>query len=197
MMTAQPRQTKVLAALLVSIVAGAIILNALGHNPPSAGGFCLSRYNRLAPVEKSVVCRAAQYPGRWKQIEIYYSGSGPDSQATYGSNKGIEQLSSLSSVAGREDINCHFIICNGYIGYDGQIQPTDKWQRQWSVNRQSQNHIRPATENPQTIFICIITNGKSTRPTDFQIKRTEALVLELCRRFAIQSESILYPNNWR
>ncbi len=196
-MTVQSRQTKVLVALLVSIMLGAIILNALGHNPPSAGAFCLSRYYRLAPVEKSVCSRAVQYPRRWKRIEICSSGNGSGGQAICGSNKRVGQLDSLSSVADHKDINCHFIICNGHIGHDGQIQPTEKWQGQRPVNHQSQNQRQPAKENEQTIYICIITNGQTNRPTDFQIKRTEALVVELCRRFNIQSESVLYPDNWR
>ena len=194
-MAVQSRQTKVLAALLVSILLGAIILNALGHNPPSAGAFCLSRYYRLAPVAKSVQSRAAQYQGHWKRIEICYSGS--DDTITCGSGQSVEQLDPSSDAAGREDINCHFIICNGHIGRDGQIQSTGIWQEQSPANRQSHNHMQPATKNRHTIYISIITNSKISRPTDFQRKRTEALVEELCRKFNIRSQSILYPDNWR
>ncbi|UCF16241.1 MAG: N-acetylmuramoyl-L-alanine amidase [Phycisphaerales bacterium] len=172
-MTVRSRETKVLVTLMVSILIGAAILSALGHNPPSAGAFCLSRYYSLSPVEKSLSYPADQYSKEWKWIEIYYST--------------IEH----------KDMDCHLIICNGHIGDDGQILSTDNWQRQRPVNRQLQNHIWSATEKGHTIYICIITRGKGTPPTDFQVSRTESLVEELRRRFSIQSESVLYPNNWR
>jgi len=178
-MTTHSRETKVLVVLGISIILGAIILNALGHNPPSAGAFCLSRYYRLGSVKKSILSRADQSPERWSQIEIYYS----DTESC-----NIESaFGGLSDVGGDEHINYHFVICNGHVGHDGQIEPTEKWQRQSSVIHYSK----------QTIRICVIVDGKAKTPTDFQIKRTEALVEELCRKFNIQPESIRYPDDWR
>jgi len=196
-MTVRSRQTKVLITLLVSIILGAIILNALGHNPPSAGAFCLSRYYRLDPVEKSVLSKAAPLPGCWKRIEIYYSDSYSDSAAAYGSNKRIEQLDSLDSINSRQNIGFHFIICNGRIGRDGQIQSTEKWLRQCPVNPELLNREQPATDNGHTVRICVLINGKNARPTNIQIKRAEALVEQLCRKFDIKPESILYPVDWQ
>jgi hypothetical protein len=188
MMTAQSRQTKVLVVLLVSIVLCTIILNVLGHNPPSAGAFCLSQYYRLVPVEKLVRSREVQRPGYWKWIEIYYSEDDVANRAASGS---------LSSVSGQEEIDCHFIIYNGLIGHDGRIKPTEKWNRQLAANRPADNNRRHARQYEQTIYICIITNGQNPQPTNSQIKRAEVLAEELCREFNIKSESILYPNNWQ
>ena len=182
-MSNQPRVAKVLAALLVSMTAGAIFLMALGNNPPSAGPFCLSSYYRLDPVEKAILSRAAQSPDRWNCIEIYYSG-------TRAGN--IEHLASLSGLASAEDINCHFVICNGLGGGDGQIQSTEKWQNQWSIIPG-----RTWYGSGQTIRICVIANGKSARPTDSQKQKTQVLVEELCRRFGIQPESVYYPGDWQ
>ena len=182
-MANQPRVVKVLAALLVSMTAGAIILMALGNNPPSAGPFCLASYYRLDPIEKAICSQAAQSPSRWDCIEIYYS----DTKAG-----NIEQLASLSGLASPEDINCHFCVCNGLGGGDGQIQSTGKWQRQWSIIPG-----RTWYGSGQTIRICVIADGKTTHPTDFQIKRTEALIQGLCRKFDIQPESVYYPSNWQ
>ena len=182
-MSNQPRVEKVLAALLVSMTAGAIVLMALGNNPPSAGPFCLSSYYRLDPAEKAILSRAAQSPGRWNCIEIYYSG-------TKAGN--IKQLAALSGLASPEDISCHFVICNGLGGGDGQIQPTEKWQRQWSIIPG-----RTWYGTSQTIRICIIADGHTCRPTNFQAKRTEALVEALCRKFDIQPQYIYYPNDWQ
>ncbi len=180
----QPRVAKVLAALLVSMTVGAIVLMALGDNPPSAGPFCLSSYLRLDPVEEAIRSRSSQSPDRWRRIEVYYSG-------TKAGN--VEQLASLRGLSDHEDINCHFVICNGLGGGDGQIQPTEKWQRQWSI-------IPGQTwyGTSQTIRICIIADPpQRAYPTDCQIKRVETLVESLCRKFDVVAESVFYPGDWR
>jgi len=182
-MSNQPRVAKVLAALLVSMTGGAVVLMALGNNPPSAGPFCLASYYRLDAVEKTIISRAAQAPNRWNSIEICYSG-------TKAGN--VEQLASLRGLASPEDINYHFCLCNGLGGSDGQIQPTEKWQRQWSIIPG-----RTWYASSQTIRICVVADGKTTHPTDYQIKRTEALVERLCRKFDIAPESVYYPGDWR
>jgi len=192
-MTTHSRETKVLVVLGVSITLGAIILNALGHNPPSAGAFCLSRYYRLGSVKKSILSRADQSPGRWGRIEIYVIV--PESgniKSAFGGSSDVGGDEHINPVREQNEkvsngINCHFVICNGRVGHDGQILPTEKWQRQSSVIHYSK----------QTIRICVIVDDKAKTPTDFQIKRTEALVEELCRKFNIQPESIRYPDDWR
>ncbi len=181
----QPRMEKVLAALLVSMTAGAIVLMALSNNPPSAGPFCLSSYLRLDPIEEAIRCsQASQSHDRWRRIEIYYSGTKAGNMA---------QLSSLSGLSEPEDINCHFVICNGLGGGDGQIQTTEKWQRQWSIIPG-----RTWYGTSQTIRICIIADpSQRAYPTDCQIKRVETLVEGLCRKFDVAAESIFYPGDWR
>jgi hypothetical protein len=182
-MSNQSRVAKVLAALLISMTTGAVVLMTLSNNPPSAGPFSLSSYYHLDPVEEAVLSRTIQSSSRWNRIEIYYS-------ATKAGN--IEQLASLSGLASPEDINSHFVICNGLGGGDGQIQPTEKWQRQWSI-------VPGKTwyGSGQTIRICVIADGKSTRPTDLQIRRAEALAEKLCRKFEIQPEAIYYSSDWQ
>ncbi len=199
-MTTHSRETKVLVVLGVSITLGAIILNALGHNPPSAGAFCLSRYYRLGSVKKSILSRADQLPGRWGRIEIYVivPESGNIKSAFGGSSDvgGDEHINPVreqnEKVSPDRDtsyngVNCHFIICNGRVGHDGQIEPTEKWQQQSLVEHYSKQSIR----------ICVIADDKAKTPTDFQIKRTEALAEELSRKFHIQPESIRYPAGWQ
>ena len=74
-MSNQPRVAKVLAALLVSMTAGAIVLMVLGSNPPSGGPFSLSTYYRLNSVDRVMRSRECQAPNRWNSIEIYFSGT--------------------------------------------------------------------------------------------------------------------------
>lgn len=180
-MSNQPRVAKVLAALLVSMTIGAIVLMVLGNNPPSAAPFSLASYYQLNPAENAIASQAPQSPKRWNCIEVYYS-------ATKAGN--IQQLASLSGLSSPDDINCHFVICNGLGGDDGQIQPAEKWQRQWSAVPD-----RTWYGSSQTIRVCIIADGKTTLPTDFQIKRTEALAEALCEKFAIEPECIYYPTH--
>jgi len=187
------RETKVLVVLGVSIILAAIILNALGHNPPSAGAFCLSRYYRLGSVKKAIRSHADHLLGRWSQIEIYYSGTESGNiESAFGKSSDVGADEHINPVRdtkekGSNRVNCHFIICNGRVGHDGQIQPTEKWQQQSLVEHYSK----------QTIRICVIVDDKAKTPTDFQIKRAEALVEELCRKFHIQPESIRYPADWQ
>ena len=195
------REKKVLVILGISIALGTVILNTLGHNPPSAGAFCLSRYYRLSSVKQAILSRADQSARRWSQIEIDYSGT---------ESGNIEQLALLSNADSSEHVNYHFIICNGNGGHDGLIQPSEKWQRQLPVlSRPSRNRSlipgQSRTDGPvffetlteQTIYICVIADNETSFPTDFQIKRTEELVEGLCRKFNIQPESISYPDSWR
>lgn len=182
-MSNQPRIAKVLAALLVSMTLGAIVLMTLGGNPPSAGPFCLSSYYRLDAIDKTITSETTQSPDRWNCIEIYYSSTNAGN---------IEQLASLSGLTSPEDLNCHFVICNGLGASDGQIQSTEKWQKQWS-SVPGQTWYGTS----QTIRICAIAGGETNSPTNLQIKRVEALVEALSRKFNIQPECIYYPSNWK
>ena len=181
------RQAKVLVALVVSMAVGMIFLKALGYNPPPAGAFCLAQYNQLVPVEEVISSHATQSSDRWNRIQVYYSGT----------KSGDIQLALLAGRAATEDINCHFVICNGLGGGDGQIQRTEKWERQWPVNYESPDCEPQIANSGQTIYICVIADGKNAHPTEFQIKRTEALVNGLCGRFDIHFGSIYYPSDWR
>jgi len=179
----QARVAKVLATLLASMTIGAVLLMASGHNPPSAGPFSLWTYCRLDPVKDAICSQAVQSPDRWNRIEIYYSGT----------NSGnIEQLALHEGLTESEYVNCHFCLYNGLGGTDGDIQPTEKWQRQWSATPGQSWY-----GSKQTIRICVIADGTTTGPTDCQIKRIQVLVEELCRTFHIRPQDVYYPGDWR
>ena len=186
-MPVRSREAKVFAALAIAMGAGIIILKALGNNPPSAGAFCLSRYTRGVSAEEAISIQAGQMPRRWEQIRIHYSGT---------KEGNIQQLAFLNRLAGGKDINCHFVICNGLGGDDGQIQPSEKWRRQWLVNSEYPDEGLQSSGKEQCIYICVIADGEKTGPTELQREVTEALVQGLCHKFNIPSESIQYPSNW-
>ena len=180
-MASQLRVWKVLLALLISMTSGTIVLMALGDNAPSAGAFCLSSYFELAPTDSAASSRVTSSSDRWKRIEIFYSGTRVGT---------IEWLASLNGLANPADLNCHFVVCNGYGANDGEIQTTEKWQNQLSV-KPSKNWYN----EQQTISICVVSDGKGIMPTDCQMKRVEALVSSLCRRFNIDVSSVNYPGD--
>lgn len=191
-MSVKPRQAKLFAALLSSMAACAILLMALGNNPPSAGAFCLNSYYSLEPVEMVLVSRAAQYPGRWNSVEICFSGT---------KTGNIAQLACWAGLDNPHDVNFHFCICNGVGGLDGQILSTERWLRQLSVVPGSMSYAdspnrpdeTPTQANDRTIRICIIAQPPSTPPTDYQTRRLETLLETLCRAFGIAPESVHYP----
>jgi len=182
-MSSQSRLVKVLLALIVSMTSGAVVLIALGNNAPSAGPFSLSVYRQLDPVENALASRAPQQPTRWNSIEIFYSG-------TKAGN--IAQLASLEGLARSEDINCHFCICNGLGGGDGELLATEKWQMQWSC-------VPTQTwyGSSQTIRVCVIADGKTTSATDCQRRRTIAIADALCRKFNIPANAVYLPGSWQ
>jgi len=174
-MSDQPRVAKVLVALLVSMTVGAFVLMALGNNPPSAGPFCLSAYYRLNSVDHAVRSRACQAPQRWDSIEIFFSGT---------------RGGTLERPDAGIDTGSHFIVCNGVGAADGEIQTTQQWQNQWS--------IRPSRTwqgSEKAIRICLIGDGVTTLPTDYQLKRLEMLLEALCRKFRISAGSVYLPSD--
>ena len=182
-MSIQSREAKVFTALLVSMGTCALLMMVLGNNPPSAGAFSLENFCELDPVNDVITSRAGQHIGRWDKIEIRYSG-------TRAGN--IEQLASLSGLAGPDQINCHFVICNGKGAGDGQIQPAERWQRQWAVIPDGQT-----STNEKAIVILVIAGGRQNPPTDYQRKRVEQLVEELRATFDITRQSVRYPADWQ
>lgn len=179
--------------MTVSTLFGAWILNALSHNPLSASAFCLSRYYHLEPVEKSVDFQAGTSPDHWDRIEIHYGIHGDCDKHPV--DRFPQYSNPTQSNPERDNSDCHFIICDGYDGIDGQIKTTENWQSQLEASNITQDCPEPAGETGQTIYICIATTGKSVAPTDSQHRRTEALVKELCRRFRIEPDAIKYPGS--
>ena len=175
-MTTQLRVWKVLLVLLVSMTSGAIVLMALRNNPPLAGAFCLSSYYRLVSPAVAISSRTQGTVDNWKAIEIYYSGTRVGN---------VEWLASLSGYRHPAELDCHFVICNGHGGEDGQIQTTEKWETQVPlITRQSR------AARPKTIRICIVADGKTVFPTDCQVKRTEILIETLCHQFRIDPKQV-------
>jgi len=163
------------------MTAGAIVLMVLGNNPPSAGPFCLSTYYRLDSIENVVRSRACQSPNRWDSIEIFFSGTRSGS---------VEQFAAARGLSTSADLNCHFMLCNGSGGVDGEVQTTEKWQKQWSVQPS-----RTWQGSERTIRVCLVGDRRSALPTDYQLKRLEILLEALCRKFHVPGEAVYLPRD--
>ena len=182
-MANQLRVWKVLLVLLISMTSGAIILMALGNNAPSSGAFCLSSYYQLEPPEAAVASRTQNLPDRWSRVEVFYSNT---------RSGDINWLAARSGLADAKDLNCHFVICNGLGGNDGDILTTEKWQSQQSVVP-----LQNWYSAKETIRICVVADGVRTLASDCQIQRTADLVEDLARDFNVSKKNITYPANWQ
>ena len=182
-MSNQPRVTKILLSLVISMTVGAVILMALEDKSISGGTFSLASYSALGSIKQAIVSESTTSVRQWERIEVFYS-------RTSGGN--LDQLASLNGLMSPEDVNFHFLICNGLGGIDGQIFTTEKWLRQWSsLPGGSWN----GTE--RTIRICVIASGTGNPPTGSQLTRTAELIETLLRKFHIDRENIIYPAGWQ
>ncbi len=160
---------------------GAVVLMALGDNPPSAGPFCLSAYYRLDSVDHALRSRIDPTLRQWHSIEIAFSG-------TKGGN--IQRLAAAKGLADPANLDCHFVVGNGVGANDGEIQTTESWL--------SQRAIHPVADeqgDEHTIRVCVIGNGVSSLPTDYQLKRLETLLESLCRKFEISPDAVYLPRD--
>ena len=162
---------------------GALVLMALDDHTLTAGAFSLSSYINLDPIEQVASSPAAADEMLWDCIDISYS------RTIAG---GAEQIARLNSLTSKEDVNFHFIICNGTSEVNGNICTTAKWKKQ-RIALPDRNW----TGSDRTIRICVVSDGLNVMPTDCQIKRTAALVEALARNFDITPEKISYPENWK
>ncbi len=182
-MTNRARVSRVLICLVAAMTVGATVLMALDNQSPSGGAFSLASYTNLNPIAQVALTITPADPENWNRIEICYNKMPADN---------IEQLAESVGLSSSNDVNYHFVICNGAGGSDGQIQPSEKWR--W------QRPCLPSGNwygSSQTVRICTIANGSKTTPTDCQVKRTAALVEALARNFNISSQQISYPADWQ
>ena len=168
---------------------GAGVLLVLEDKPLPAGAFSLASYTHLGSIEEAVYTYASLPSGRdaeskkWRRIEVFYS-------RTAGGN--LEQMASLNGIRNSEDLNLHFLICNGRGGQDGQIQASERWKRQWACVPGGSWY-----GGSRTIRVCVVADGAAFPPSDFQIKRTNLLVETLCRKFSIPADEVVYPADWQ
>ena len=176
------RTARVFVSLIASMTVGTLVLMMLDNNALSAGAFSLASYTNLNPIEEAASNISTINVQPWDKIEVSYS------KTSFGD---IETLSRALGLTNPEDINYHFVICNGSSQTDGVIQVTGKWHRQLPCIPGDNWY-----GTSQTIRICVISTGLN-QPTNTQIQRTVDLVKTLGRKFNISASKIKYPENWQ
>ncbi len=181
-MTNQARTSRVLIALIVSMTIGAVVLMALDNGGPRGSAWSLANYLKLNPVAHSVSDAASNSVQSWNRVEVFYSNT------TRGN---LRELAILNGLQTGQDLNAHFVVCNGQGAKEGQIQRTERWQIQ-----------KPCLPDGRwrgtvdTVRICVVADGVSTIPTETQGTRTADLVKELCKKFRISRKQVAWPGNW-
>ena len=178
----QKRNARVFAATLISIIAVGAILRVLGNNPPAAGAFSLSGYYQFDPAEDTISSRADQFVGRWNKVEVCCEQL---------DKRRVNEFKTFGGGGDIGNICCHFVVFSRLASPDGAVAATENWQRQLSIAPD-----RVDGGNERTIRICVAVDENLGRPTDSQIKRTEAVVEALGRKFDIPASAIDYPENW-
>lgn len=162
---------------------GAIILMALDNHSLTAGAFSLAGYTNLDPIEQVTLNSVMLDKQKWDFIEVYYSGTDAGD---------IEEVARFNGLSSSEDVNFHFLICNGIGGTDGKIQATTKWRKQRAALG-GQDFFG----NNRTVRICVVADGLKSLPTDSQLKRATELVEVLARKFDVSPQRISYPADWK
>ena len=175
-MSGRSRETKVFTMLAISMTALALVLLALGSNPPQAGAFCLSDYNRLTGVDTMIGTAGDANAGNWQDIEV---------ELLYKNSSDMVSDKPLNDLIESARRSYHFIIYGGFADYDGRIEPTARWQNRDSV-----------ADAWETISICVVNPRKGSSPSQQQRQRAEALVQALLRECAIKASDVCYPEGF-
>ncbi|MCD4848551.1 MAG: peptidoglycan recognition protein family protein [Candidatus Aegiribacteria sp.] len=86
------------------------------------------------------------------------------------------------AVNGWVDIGYHFVIGNGTMSEDGEVE---EGRPQWAVGAHAREH------NADTIGICLVGNFSDTYPTEDQMKSLGKLLKSLLSEYDLSSSSII------
>ncbi len=181
-MTTQARTSRVLIVLIVSMTLGAVVLMALDSGGPRGSAWSLANYLKLDPIGPSVSDAADNSVYTWNRVEVFYSNT------TRGN---LRELAILHGLQTGQDLNAHFIVCNGLGAKEGHIDPTKRWQ--------VQNPCLPDSRwrgTVDTVRICVVADGIGTMPTETQGTRTADLVKFLRKKYKISKKHVVWPANW-
>ena len=86
------------------------------------------------------------------------------------------------AINGWKDIGYHFVIGNGTLSEDGEVE---EGRPQWAVGAHAREH------NADTIGICLVGNFNDIFPTEAQMKSLGMLLKNLLSEYKLASSSII------
>ncbi len=170
-MANQGRLLKVMFFLMVAMTSGTLLLLALEGKPINPVAFSLSSQSRSVSLQSVLGTESGITPGKWKTIEIFY-------QANNG-NLG------RSGLSGEFRDGYHFVISDGYIGDDGQIYVSPRWEMQYDCLDSGK-----ISRYPGKIKICVISQTGRLSGTPWQGTQLEDLLASLHRHCQIEKRDI-------
>ena len=164
----QGRLFRVLAALVVSMTVGAVVLMAMEGHPVRPMSFSLSSQVRLGSVGSVLGVDSGVALGHWHRIAI-------DVRDNH------NELSVQTGLTGQLARGYHFVIDNGSAGADGQIFASTRWTAQlpcYTVSGMGTDGV---------LRICLI-GPEGSAGSAAQSRQLEALVGGLMQVFADEPE---------
>lgn len=128
-------------------------LNKAGEKPPD------SVYTRMKGVNSLIIHHSATTTGCSRVFRAFHR-----------------------AINGWVDIGYHFVIGNGTLSEDGEVE---EGRPQWAVGAHAREH------NEDTIGICLVGNFSDTYPTEEQMKSLGILLKSLLSEYDLSSSSII------
>ena len=178
-MITKSRTITVWVCLISSMTLGALVLMSLESKAPDGGAFSLASYTKLEGIDDNLVTQATFNKENWSRIEVSFSN-------TQAGN--IDSLALVSNLASSDELNYHFVVCNGKGGENGLIESTTKWRKQYPALPDNDWY-----GSRKTIRIKVIANKYDSPATDSQVKRVNKLLDLLCQKCDIEPINIDYP----
>jgi hypothetical protein len=181
--TKQRRSLIVLGSLVGVLSATSALLLAISPAPlaPEASGslFAVDSPQSLEMIFQTDV---PPQPGRWKFIYIHQSNT-PSGDA-------------VSLGHGADGVGDHFVIGNGDGAVDGEIQLSQRWNKQAPAAAPmmpANTHGRgfKAVINSACVSICLVGDFEHGRPSALQMTRLEQLVWALQGKLGIPARNIV------
>lgn len=114
----------------------------------------------------------------WKYIVIHHSATPAGSLASFDREHKSK---------GWDEIGYHFVVGNGTLTGDGQVEPTRRWAVQkWGA------HTKTADNrfNDYGIGICLVGNFDDTRPSSKQMQSVAKLVSHLMKTYKVPPSQV-------
>lgn len=126
------------------------------------------------------VCHTDAKENKWQYIVIHHSATGKGSATAFDNyhrnKRGWEN-----------GLAYHFVIGNGTYSRDGEIEPSDRWERQIHGA-----HAGNMEYNRVSIGICLVGDFENNgAPTQNQFESTAKLVQYLSRKYSIPMSKII------